>query len=96
MSNKFSIRESLIEGANCLYAESRGWTVLKLDGGGSNGKPDRVYLRAGVTMFIEYKRKGEHLKPLQEYWRRVLIGQGFDHHVVDNLEDGKIVVDSYG
>jgi len=90
------MREVVIEEEGTSLAEARGWVVLKLAGGGKNGKPDRVYLRSGVAMFIEYKAPKQPLKPLQEYWRKVLVGLGFDHHTVDSIEQIREVMESYG
>jgi len=90
------VRESHVEEQSVDYAKTRGWMEVKLDGNGNNGKPDRVFLRGGVAVFIEFKAPGEPPSRLQVYWCKILRKQGFDFHLVDNIQDARKVVDSYG
>lgn len=87
------MRESKIERDNCKFAETLGWRNIKLNGPGDRGKPDRMFFRGPPPqiVFIEYKRTGEKLGPLQVVWRRWLRQMGFEIHTVDNLEDANAI-----
>lgn len=84
------MRESDVEAKIRKFAESKGCIFLKLPASqGSNGKPDRLVLAPGdKAMFLEIKRPGEKLEPLQEYWQRKLRGLGFRCEWCDNSESG--------
>lgn len=72
--------ESEIERAGNKLIQRRWPEVLirKLNGYGSAAWPDRMYLfRDGVAVFVEYKRPGEPLTPLQAETHRVLRNRGY-------------------
>lgn len=88
------MRESTIEHRTCDYAETKGWSNLKLNGPGDRGKPDRLFYRRGPEVkFVEFKAPGETLRPLQKLVMGKLAMCGFDCHVIDNIEDGKRLFD---
>ncbi len=39
----------------CDYAESIGWTVWKFSSPGRTGVPDRLFLKDGAHVFVEFK-----------------------------------------
>lgn len=50
-----------------------------------SGLPDRlVLLPSGRAFFVEFKSKGQDLRKLQKYWRRVLTELGFTYYTVDS------------
>jgi hypothetical protein len=70
--------ESEIEGAFVKYAQARGCYALKLRLDGRNGWPDRTVIGPeGLVMFVEFKRPGSKLRPMQRVWVKVLESQGF-------------------
>lgn len=69
------------------YARRRGWWVAKFVSPGLNGVPDDVFIRDGRVMFIEFKRPGEDLRPLQAKRVRDMRAHGAEVHVIDNLAD---------
>lgn len=87
------VRESKIETAVCNFAESHGWTNIKLNGPGSRGKPDRVFFKGPPprVILIEFKREGEELGPLQKVWRRLFKKMGFEIYTVDDVNYGKSI-----
>ena len=45
--------------------EKRGWLCWKFVSPGRRGVPDRVVIRSGGVAFVEVKRKGGRVSPLQ-------------------------------
>jgi len=83
------MRESAIEKAVTAHAKKLGWMSLKLSGTHDRGKPDRMYLRRGVTVFVEYKAPEKLPTALQNKWIKDLREAGFKATWIDNFEDGK-------
>lgn len=82
------VREKSIEQAVCHHATAHGWLVLKLAGPAHRGQPDRLFLKGGKAVFVEFKAPGRKPTRLQRWWQRRLKQLGFDAHVIDNGEDG--------
>jgi len=80
--------EKEIEGPVSTYAESLGWLSYKFKSATNRGVPDRLYLRNGTCIFIEFKRHGEEAKLLQKYIHKLIRKAGFDVYVIDTLSDG--------
>lgn len=90
-----SPRESDIEKAVCSYARKAGCIVLKGDPRNNRGAPDRILLRRGKVLLIEFKRAGAKPRPNQLKWQRHLTDGGFTALVIDNIADGLEAVDEY-
>ena len=45
--------------------EGRGWLCWKFVSPGRRGVPDRIVIRPGSAAFVEVKRKGGRISPLQ-------------------------------
>ena len=45
--------------------EKRGWLCWKFVSPGRRGVPDRIVIRHGAVAFVEVKRKGGRVSPLQ-------------------------------
>jgi len=61
---------------------------IKMNSQSSNGLPDRlVLLPGGGIYFLECKRPGEKLRPLQQYWKKILENLGFKYYKINSLED---------
>jgi hypothetical protein len=87
--------ESTIEKKVTKYAESLGWWSSKFTSPSNRGVPDHLYLKNGVTVFIEYKQLGKQLRTLQEFRIRQMRDHGATVHVVDSINAGKAVFDAY-
>jgi len=86
-----SIQRSVIE-----YAKKRGCLTKKLSVQGSMGNtgwPDYMIMRAGRLFFMEFKRPGGKLTPLQEQIRSLINKELFNYYVVDSTEQGKNIID---
>lgn len=89
------MKESDIEKRVSIYAKKLGFTTYKFTSPSSRGVPDRIYVKSGITFFIEFKAKGGQLSKLQEREIRQIRRQGIDVHVVDNVEMGKAILDNF-
>lgn len=78
--------ETDIEGEAVAFAKRHGWWATKFTSPGRRGVPDRIFIRDGVVMFIEFKRPGETLRTQQEKRIREMRAHGAIVHVVDNLK----------
>ena len=85
------MRESTVEKAVCRHAEACGWMVLKLGGAGDRGKPDRLFLKDGRALFIEFKAPGKRPTALQARYLERLRAAGFSAVVVDDVGVGKAI-----
>jgi len=59
------MRESEVESAVCAFAKANGVSTLKLAGQHNRGKPDRIFMRKGKTIFVELKATGGKPTALQ-------------------------------
>lgn len=90
------MKESSVESAVCKYAKSKGWLPVKLSGPGDRGKPDRMFLRNGKAVFIEFKAPGKKPTALQLRWLEQLSDMGFVATWVDNVEEGMKFIGQLG
>jgi hypothetical protein len=81
--------ERVLETAVYHYGTRLGMTVVKFSPLGSSGWPDRIFMYRGQTMFIEFKRPGEKLRPLQIKRASELREQGFVCLKCDDREQGR-------
>jgi hypothetical protein len=61
--------ESAIEAEAVRRARRDDWLAIKQGGamtGNKRGWPDRLFVRLGVYVFVEFKRPGNNLTPTQE------------------------------
>ena len=71
------------------YAEGKGWIVIKTIKLSEAGYPDLFMFKDGKTIFIEVKKPGGIISPLQELRQKQLREQGFTCEIIDNLEQFK-------
>jgi len=79
--------ESELKRRGTKLLESWGWIVIHLIQTNQNGIPDTLILRAGKTVFIEWKQPGKKPAELQVYRIRKLHDQGFKTFVVTDLKE---------
>ena len=65
-----------------LMAEAHGWYVVKLIQTNKNGFPDLQLMKNREIIFIEVKRPGKKLEPLQEYRKKEIEKLGFKHYTI--------------
>ena len=66
---------------------------LKLAGRNQRGQPDRLFIRAGRCLFVEFKATGKHPTALQLKWLANLNDQGMAVAWCDDIERGKELID---
>lgn len=79
--------EAKIERDTNRVAAKHGWVVRKLITEGNKGAPDRMYMRKGRIVFIEYKAPGEPPSPKQKIEHKRYRQNGFEVVVADNVKD---------
>lgn len=67
------------------YAKKRGWFACKFVSPGLNGVPDRLFIRGGRHVFVEFKRPGEKPTEQQLKRHREMREAGAEVYVVDDL-----------
>lgn len=87
--------EKVIEGKVNSYAQSKGFLVYKFTSPARRAVPDRIYISPkGTVVFVEFKREGQKPTPPQEREHHRLRMQNIQVFVIDNVEDGKAMVDA--
>ena len=88
--------ESKIEKSVCDYAKKQGFYVRKFKAPGQRGVPDRIFLSPiGQVFFIEFKAEGKRPSDLQKREIRLIENCKGSVYVIDNVPDGKLLVDVF-
>ncbi len=82
------MRESAIEKAVCAHAKAIGVTTIKLSGPNDRGKADRLFMKNGKAIFIEFKATGEMPTPLQDKFLAERRRDGFFASWTDSIAQG--------
>ena len=86
--------EKDIESKVCDYARSLGILAYKFTSPARATVPDRLFIAPGGRIwFIEFKREGQKPTPAQEREHTRLRQQGVTVFVIDNVPEGKAVMD---
>jgi len=89
--------EGKIQDAVVKYARGKGLLCKKNEVGRfnvSSGWPDfTIYGPEELCFFIEFKRPGGKLTELQAHVKLTLEQRGFEVYVIDNVNDGRSVID---
>lgn len=75
--------ESSLEDWACDRAQDDGWFVRKLKWIGRRNAPDRLFVKAGRVVFIEFKRPGGEARATQVREADRLTKAGAEVYVVD-------------
>lgn len=87
--------EKIVEGKVNVYAQSKGFLVYKFTSPARRAVPDRIYISPkGTVVFVEFKRKGQKPTPPQEREHHRLRMQNVEVFVIDNVDEGKALVDA--
>ena len=84
--------EKQLEKKCCDWAEKQGWWQRKFVSPSQRGVPDRLFLRHGHVVFVEFKRQGEKPTALQEKTINTMFKNGATVHVVDDFETFKLLM----
>ena len=80
--------EASIERRVVKEAKAEGWLVFKWTSPNNRGVPDRIFIRCGRVVFIEFKAAGKKPTKLQNHIIAQLEEQEVEVYVVDSIEDG--------
>ncbi len=87
--------EKDIEKKVCDYAKTKNVLVYKFTSPARAAVPDRLFIGPkGRVWFVEFKREGQKPTPAQEREHTRLRGHSVSVFVIDDVEQGKAVVDS--
>lgn len=64
--DQFNKRESVIEKRCVKLAKARGWFEVKVERCNKNGMPDRIFIKGGRVIFVEFKNDAGRLSQIQE------------------------------
>lgn len=88
--------ESQIEHEVVFKARNAGWFVRKVAWIGRKSAPDRVFAKAGRTVWIEFKRPGEKPDELQKREHDRMREAGMEVHVCASTRSALILLGLYG
>ena len=77
-----------IEGKVVDIAKKNGWLSFKFVSPAQRGVPDRIFMKSGRIVFIEFKAPGKKPTPLQDHIMRKMVDAGCEVHVCDSVEGG--------
>lgn len=83
------MRESKIESVVCKYASDHGWLVFKFSAPNHRGVPDRLMIKDGVTVYVEFKAPGKKPTGLQLRTHDKIRKAGATVLIIDDIEQGK-------
>lgn len=84
--------ESYVERKVCAYAKKLGWLCRKLQWIGRHGAPDRVFIKAGRLIFVEFKAPGKKPTEHQRLEIQRLRDEGMEVYVCDDIDEGKFIL----
>jgi Holliday junction resolvase len=87
--------ESAIEKKVCDFARAAGCIVMKLSGANQRGQPDRLFIRMGRVLFIEFKAPGKTPTELQHRWIHNLTVHGMSATWCDSVASGIDAITSH-
>lgn len=89
--------EKQIEDAVCRYAREKGMLAYKFTSPARSAVPDRLFIAPkGICFFCEFKRGGQNPTLAQNREHERLRQQGVSVFVIDNVPDGKAMIDVMG
>lgn len=87
--------EKYIEKKVCDYAKIKGWLQYKFSSPSCRSVPDRLFIKSGKVIFIEFKASGKLPTEAQSREIEKIKSKGIPVFVVDSLEKGESIIDAY-
>lgn len=85
-------REKVIEKRACDWAEADGWYVRKFSAPGRRGVPDRIFIKNGRVVFIEFKTEKGKPTQLQKHELLELQNAGVEAYIARTAEEVKLIL----
>jgi hypothetical protein len=89
------MKESVIEKKVVDYAKSLDILSFKFVSPTNKGVPDRLFIKNGKILFIEFKMLGKEPTVLQKFVIEKMRNQGANIAIVDNVDKGKEIIKSF-
>lgn len=90
---KMNQKEKELENACTRYARELGYLSIKLENTGHTGIPDRLFLKDGRAVFVEFKLPGSgRLSIFQSHWLERLKREQFSAWVIRTEEEFKELI----
>lgn len=83
--------ESSLEAKAIKLSKEHGWLTYKFTSS-ERGVPDRIFIKNGLTVFVEFKKKGEKLRELQKHQQKRIRDQGVPALYFDSINDFKKLI----
>ena len=80
------MREKSIEKHLREEVEKLGGKAFKFSSPGNAGVPDRIVIISGLVRFVELKRPGKDLRPIQKFRKNQFEKLGAEVLVIDTIE----------
>lgn len=84
--------EKKLEKRCCDIARANGWWTRKFKSPANRGVPDRIFLKEGRVLFIEFKAPGNKPSPLQAQEITEILDHGGNAFWTDNIPDFKLLL----
>jgi len=94
MSSSSEKLESFVERKAMKRAKELGWWEVKLMVASKRGVPDRVLIRAGRVVWMEFKRFGEEPSRQQQLRMSEIFAHGAEVYWVDTYEQAIAILDT--
>jgi hypothetical protein len=88
-------RESSVEGRTVKWAQDNGYFVRKVAWIGRRGAQDRLFLKDGRYVWLEFKRRGKMPTEgvtLQTRNKAEMMAHGAECYFVDSFEDARRIL----
>ena len=89
------VLEKDIEAKACRKARERGWLAYKFTSPARRAVPDRLFIKNGQAVFIEFKRPGGRLTTLQAQELARLREAGMPAHVCFSVDEALALLDAH-
>lgn len=87
-----TVTEKSIELKVCRWARDNGWLVYKFTSPSQRGVPDRLFIKDGRVVFIEFKRPGHRPTRLQAYHINTLVRAGVIAEWADSVDSAILIL----
>ena len=77
------------------YAIAKSWLAYKFTSPGNIGVPDRIFIKAGKVLFVEFKAPGETSTPLQTLQQNYLIQEQMHVYEIDSFDEFKMMLNNW-
>ncbi len=81
------MKESQLEKKCCLIAKQYQWWQTKINPSSKNGIPDRLFVKNGKYVWVEFKKKNGKRSKIQMFRQTEMKKYGMEIFTIDNFLD---------